>query len=100
MGGVDPGGEEGRVGAGGVQEGAEVEEGVEDVDCAGAVAEEGDVVEVEVLDEGADDFFWNVEVSGGVMMIGWKEKGTYQTMRLFFNECRLALSLRCQAYLV
>lgn len=48
VGGVDPGREEGGVGAGRVEEVAQVQEGVEDVDCAGAVAEEGDVFEVEV----------------------------------------------------
>lgn len=52
---MDPGGEEYHVGVSRVEEMAVVEEGVEEVDCAGAVGDEGHVRDGEVGEESWDD---------------------------------------------
>lgn len=59
VGGQDPGGADGEVGTGGVEELGMVNEQIEGPDGAGAVAGDGDVGDGEVGEEGGDDL-WSV----------------------------------------
>lgn len=52
---MDPWHAEGSVGASRVQEVREVEEGVESIDGAGALGEDGDVTDAEVLEQSRDE---------------------------------------------
>lgn len=52
---MDPWNAEGSVGTSRVQEVREVEEGVESIDGAGALGEDGDVTDAEVLEQGWDE---------------------------------------------